>query len=261
MRHGSSIVESDRSLPSPKLLEPTMDRQGSNRVDTATKGMSRRQMIGVLSILVTGVGCKGYQYGHIIKPDAPNLVGSHEAGAEVFDPLIDEVVAKLLASECDPQTELAVGPDGQPLKKAICFVGIENKSVEEIGDFKDQIYQQIDSKILEAKAFSPISRRMVDAALHETRLRPDSLYIPDNMRLFTAVLERQGQPVDYLLYATLTSGTTKRNNSTQRDYLLTLELVNVNTGVASKQSAEIRKGYHKSRVGSWWNYNPFASEQ
>jgi hypothetical protein len=75
------------------------------------------------------------------------------------------------------------------------------------------------------------------------------------------VLERQGQPVDYLLYATLTSGTTKRNNSTQRDYLLTLELVNVNTGVASKQSAEIRKGYHKSRVGSWWNYNPFASEQ
>ncbi len=36
------------------------------------------------------VGCKGYQYAHVIKPEAENMVGSHEAGAEVFDPLVDE---------------------------------------------------------------------------------------------------------------------------------------------------------------------------
>ena len=223
--------------------------------------MDRRRALGMMSMLLLGTGCRGYQFAHVVKPDAPNMVGSHKAGAEVFDPLIDEAVAKLLAAECGPEPGLlAVAPDGTPIKKSICFVGVENKSVEDLGDFKDQIYQQIDSKILESNTFAAISRRMVDAALYETRLRPDSLYIPDNMRLFTAVLERQGQPVDYLLYATLTSGTTKRNNSTQRDYLLTLELVNVNTGVASKQSAEIRKGYHKTRAGSWWNYNPFVSE-
>lgn len=189
------------------------------------------------------------------------MVGSHKAGAEVFDPLIDEAVAKLLAAECGPYPVQASTADAQPLKKTICFVGVENKSAEELGDFKDQIYQQIDTKILESQTFSAISRRMVDAALYETRMRPDSLFIPDNMRLFTAVLERQGQPVDYLLFATLTSGTTQRNNSKQRDYLLTLEMVNLTTGVATKQSAEIRKGYHKSPVSAWWNYNPFKTDE
>lgn len=211
--------------------------------------------------LVIATGCKGYQYGHLVKPDAANMVGSHKAGAEVFDPLIDEAVAKLLAAECGPYPVQASTADAQPLKKTICFVGVENKSAEELGDFKDQIYQQIDTKILESQTFSAISRRMVDAALYETRMRPDSLFIPDNMRLFTAVLERQGQPVDYLLFATLTSGTTQRNNSKQRDYLLTLEMVNLTTGVATKQSAEIRKGYHKSPVSAWWNYNPFKTDE
>jgi hypothetical protein len=81
--------------------------------------------------------------------------------------------------------------------------------------------------------------------------------VPDNMRLFTSVLDRSGAPVDYLLYATLTSGTTKRNSSTQRDYLLTLETVNVHNGQYDKQSSEIRKGYHKTAMGQYWNYNPF----
>ena len=40
----------------------------------------------------------------------------------------------------------------------------------------------------------------------------------------------------------------------QRDYLLTLELVNFETGKTEKESAEIRKGYHKSRLGKLRNY-------
>ncbi|MCU0714873.1 MAG: penicillin-binding protein activator LpoB [Pirellula sp.] len=221
--------------------------------------MDRREWLAGLGTLMVAAsaGCKGYQYGHVIKPDAPNLVGSHEAGAEVFDPLVDEAVAKLLARQQIVTADTPIGPDGEPLPKTICFVGIENKSAEDIGDFKDQLYQQIDSRLLEANSFRSISRRMVDAALYETRLRPDSLMIPDNMRLFTAVLERQGAPIDYLLYAVLTSGTTTRNSSKQRDYDLTLELVNVHTGIADKQTAEVRKGYHKSAMGKVWNYNPF----
>lgn len=205
------------------------------------------------------MGCRGYQYGHIIKKEAPNLVGSHDAGAEVFDPLVEEAVAKLLGRQETMTPECPIGPDGMPIKKSICFVGIENKSAEEIGDFKDQLYQQIDSKILESQQFRPISRMMVDAALRETRLRPDSLLIPSNMQLFTAVLQRDGAPFDYLLYAKLTSGTTERNSSKQRDYMLTLELTNVHTGVYDKESAEIRKGYHKSSLGKLWHYNPLKS--
>ncbi|MEQ1826166.1 MAG: penicillin-binding protein activator LpoB [Pirellula sp.] len=220
--------------------------------------MHRRDWLtSLIWIGIAGVpGCRGYQYGHVIKPTAENLVGSHEAGAEVFDPLVDEAVAKLLARQQITSEECPLGPDGTPMKKTICFVGIENKSVEDIGDFKDKLYNQIDSGILESHAFKPISRRMVDAALHETRMRPDALLVPDNMQLFTAVLQRSGAPVDYFLYATLTSGTTKRNSSTQRDYELTLELTNVHTGEYDKLSSEVRKGYHKSAMGKFWNYNP-----
>lgn len=227
----------------------------------APSAMNRRRVLAFWSGCATlaTAGCRGYQYGHVVKKDAPNLVGSHAAGAEVFDPLVEEAVAKLLGRQATLTPECPIGPDGLPAKKSICFVGIENKSAEPLGDFKDQLYQQIDTKILESDVFQPISRRMVDAALVETRLRPDALMVPSNLQLFTAVLERQGAPFDYLMYATLTSGTTERNKSKQRDYLLTLELVNLHTGVPDKQSAEISKGYHRSAVGKLWHYNPLKS--
>ena len=44
------------------------------------------------------------------------------------------------------------------------------------------------------------------------------------------------------------------NGDYQRDYLLTLELVNVVNGDFSKESAELRKGYHKSRISKLRNY-------
>jgi hypothetical protein len=137
-------------------------------------------------------------------------------------------------------------------------VGASGWLASEIGDFKDQIYQVIDTKILQSPAHRPINKRFVEAALRETRLRPDELFIPQNMRLFVAALEQQGQPFDYLLYATITSGTTRSNGDYQRDYLLTLEMVNVQSGAYDQESASIRKGYHKTALGSIQHYNPFT---
>lgn len=211
--------------------------------------------------LAASAGCRGYQYGHLIKNNQPDLVGSHTAGAEVFNPLVDESVAKLLSTPMVNAHPPMLGPDGQPACRSVCFVGIENKSAEELGDFKDQLYQQIDTQINRSGAFQAISKRMVDSALHETRMRPDALLVPDNMRLFTSVLQRDGQPVDFLLYATLTSGTTERNSSSQRDYLLTLELIDTRNGAYSKEQASISKGYHKSYLGKAWNYNPLKAWQ
>ena len=140
----------------------------------------------------------------------------------------------------------------------ICFVGVENKTAEEIGDFKEQIYEQIDTRLLESNTFAPISRRYVDAGLRSTRIRPDELFVPDAMRTFVQVMEQQGQPFDYLLFAKLTSGTTRENHDYQRDYVLTLELVDIRTGQQDKQSATLSKAYHhswisraKSKLSPW----------
>jgi len=43
----------------------------------------------------------------------------------------------------------------------------------------------------------------------------------------------------------LTSGTTQGVDLKQRDYLLTMELINVETGDLDKESARIRKEYQK----------------
>jgi hypothetical protein len=227
--------------------------------------MDRRTFLrtagGLAGSTVTAVfvGCRSHQFGHVVEPGKPDLVGSHAAGAEVFNPLIEEAVAKLLGRHCEPMLQEVSFQQVEPIAtpKTVCFIGVENKSIEELGDFKDQIYQQIDTMLVQSQAFQPLNRRVLDAATREMRIRPEALLLPDNMQQFTAVLQRQGQPIDFLLYATLTSGTTVRNKSQQRDYLLTLELVNVNTGAYDKQSAEISKGYHKTRVGKLWQYNPF----
>lgn len=230
-------------------------------------------MLGLATMSLSG--CAGRQYGHILASDDKDMVGSHAAGAATWNPLVDEAVAKLLG-RCPPpahgagfelasfhlpgQPQLDSDTIGSALATGpatVCFVGIENKSAEEIGDFKDELYEQIDARINSAETFRGISRRMVDAALIETRLRPDSLFLPDNRQVFAAVLGRNGTPVDYLLFATITSGTTDRNKSSQRDYTLTLEMVNLHTGDFMKESAKIRKGYSKTRGGKWWNFGIF----
>lgn len=227
--------------------------------------MDRRRSIAASgSLLLAGflagmLGCRNHQYAHVLKDDQQDMVGSHAAGAETYNPLIDEAVGQLLGRHCTQfQPASFEGTAGGPPRIPICFIGVENKSAEEIGDFKDQIYQQIDTQIVQSGAFHAVSKRFVDAGLRETRLRPDSLFVPANMQAFSASLEQMGQPFDYLLYATITSGTTDSNHSYQRDYLLTLEMVNVRTGEYDKQSAKLRKGYHHSRLGAWKHYLPFG---
>ena len=58
-------------------------------------------------------------------------------------------------------------------------------------------------------------------------------------------MENQGQPFDYLLFAVLTSGTTQGNGQSQKDYMLTMELVDIKTGHFEKENATLRKGYHR----------------
>ncbi|MGC4005024.1 MAG: penicillin-binding protein activator LpoB [Pirellulales bacterium] len=219
--------------------------------------MVRRFLVVSLcaSLLAPLAGCKSSQYARVIEPDDKNkMVGSHQAGQETFAPLIDESVAKLLSRHSAPPVMQASYGMEQlpPAKLRVCFVGVENKTAEEIGDFKEQIYEKIDAKLLECPNVSSINRRYVDAGLRQTRVRPDELFVPQNMRNFAAVMEQNGQPFDYLVYAKLTSGTTRQNKEYQRDYTMTLEMIDIRTGEQDKQSAELSKGYHNSRVSRAW---------
>lgn len=221
--------------------------------------MKRRSFLNVALTTFAGsllplAGCKsGKQFAHVIKPGEKEMVGSHQAGQETFKPLVDEAVMKLM-SRHDVPAHMQVSAHQEtlpPPRASVCFVGVCNKSAEEIGDFKEQIYQAIDSRLHECGSFAPISRQYVDAGLRELRLRPDDLFVPQNMRSFVALMEQQGQQIQFLLFATLTSGTTRENQNYQRDYQLVLELVDIQTGQSDKQTAELSKAYHQSRAGRW----------
>jgi hypothetical protein len=188
-------------------------------------------------------GCRGQQVGEVMHDNKKDLVGSRAAGGEIYKPLIEEALAKLLGRQHAETPVIA----GVPAKKRICFVGLENKSSEELGDFKAMIVETIDNKINQSGVFEQISQRYTQAGLTQTRLRPDELFIKENQRKFLAVMESGGNPFDYLLFATVTSGTTVGTGSnSQKEYMLTLELVNMQSGTPDKESATLRKAYHKS---------------
>ena len=215
----------------------------------------RRALALMPAAIGATAGCRTTQFARVMAPGEAGMIGSHQAGQETFTPLVNDAVAKLLARHVDSGIRQVAYQEGAeqlpPPARRVCFVGVENKSAEEIGDFKEQIYEAIDARILESSVFQSVNRRFVDAGLRDTRLRPDQLLVPEHMRTFAAHLEQQGQPIDYLLYATITSGTTQQNRDYQRDYVLTLELVEVGTGTYDKQSAELSKGYHHTRLGRW----------
>jgi hypothetical protein len=229
---------------------------GIRKMATRT-GSWRRWLFSGLILLCIGVGCRGRQHAHVLKDSDPDMVGSHTAGAETWKPLIDESVGRLLGKSCatiQQASHVSLDEHGGAVR-SVCFVGVENRSGEVLGDFKEQIYDHISTLIGQHDQFKMISRRAVEAAMAELRCTPESLVLPSKQREFQTVLEREQQPFDYLLFARITSGTTTSNGDYQRDYLLKLELLNIHTLESIEDSAMLRKGYHKSFLGKLKHYD------
>ena len=159
----------------------------------------------------------------------------------------------------DPVTGMPIGPvvTTAPLALGpanVCFVGIDYQGEEEPLSFKGPLYQRIESQIEYADSFRVISRSFVDATLNETRLRADTLSLPSNRVRFATAMGAHGNPIDYLLFATVTNVAADPNSRSQHDYLLTLEMVNVHTGRSAKQTTKLQKEHSKMGVGSWWSH-------
>lgn len=215
--------------------------------------LSRRQLLQHAAPLAAALfaapltGCRNVQHAKVLGQNDADMVGSHAAGTETWRPLVQESVGRLLGRQA---TEIQLtGHETPHARKKICFVGVENKSSEDLGDFKEQIYQHIDTLINESECFEAINRRYVQSGLEACGLRADQLFMVNNQRMFAAAMEQYSQPFDYLLYATITSGTTESNKDYQRDYLLTLELINIHDGHTQKESADLRKGYRRGPLG------------
>lgn len=186
-----------------------------------------------------------------------NKVGSNQAGAEVYNPIVRSTVDKLLArAAAEPVIQQTAMNEPMSLpKRKVCFISLENASVEELGDFKEHIKQTILEGISQSDQFEIVSDRAVESGLRALSLRPNDLFMRENMMMFTSAMGSNGEPVDYLLFGKITSGTTQDRKDVQRDYKLSLELINTKTYVPIIESTPMRKEYNnsvKGKISGWF---------
>src|SRR5689334_3097764 len=91
------------------------------------RAMERRRFLqcgGGLAagLFLTATGCRGTQKAHVLSEKDKDMVGSHTAGAETWEPLIEQSVGQLLGR----QTHVVQTAGGElvPGRKRICFVGV-----------------------------------------------------------------------------------------------------------------------------------------
>jgi hypothetical protein len=173
--------------------------------------------------------------GRIMDDAEDDYVGSRSAGAATYDRLIAGAVEKLLGSH-----NAARGGTG---KLQIATLPVENASSEELGDWQEDVYEKIATSINQSERYVTINRRFVEEALRETRLRQTQLFLPKYRRAFLEALEASDNPVQLLLFPKLTTGTTRVESDSQRNYTLTLDLVDVESGKDYKVSEQVRKAY------------------
>jgi hypothetical protein len=61
----------------------------------------------------------------------------------------------------------------------VCFISLENASVEELGDFKEHIRTAIFEGISASPHYEVVRDRAVTAGLRALSLRPDDLYVQE----------------------------------------------------------------------------------
>lgn len=189
-------------------------------------------------VLAVLAGCGGPS-ARIMRTDEPSLVDTQRAGPVVQRQLIDEALKKLSA-------EYRARTRGQPTFTRIrmSFVGVENATNEELGSLRQQMNDIVNQAIYNSGDFTDLSfRNFVQPAMDEAGVGMRQLGMPRYQRELAGVLERQGNPLDSLLFARLTQGDARAGNIRQSDYLLQFELVNLADGTRVLSTAEVRKEY------------------
>ena len=201
----------------------------------------RSFFFGIVSLALVltvafGAAGGGGKSGRSVAADEPERVGSRRSGAAVWRANMAKAMEQLLAQYGNE--ERAQG------KRRVAFVGVENKTRDEIRDIRDALNQAAITEISESKAFTLISQRFVEAALREIGRPPADLFLAQPREDFKSVLGKQGMTPDFLLFANLTSMTTSAEDIKQVYYQMSLEMVDANTGeVDASKTAEIRKEY------------------
>ncbi|MCI0651735.1 MAG: penicillin-binding protein activator LpoB [Planctomycetes bacterium] len=176
-------------------------------------------------------------------PGEPGLVDQKKAGTVTYDIVVKEAVEKLLAKH---HSKVVDGGQG---KFWVAFIGIDNKSAEEMGDHEAAVYQRIGEVLVNAGYYRSISMRFINTAKRAAGLAdPEELFLREPRERFISVLQKEGQTPDYFIWGVLTSQTSKHSGvftkTKERRYRFDMEMVDAHTGeIVSQESHEVDKEY------------------
>jgi Peptidoglycan-synthase activator LpoB len=199
---------------------------------------SRTLILPALVFLVAFASCEAERPMARIKGDNErDEVGSRAGGAATFGRLVDATVSKLLEPYKGEFAELKV--------RSLAFVDLENRTQEELGEWREQLIDKIEASVNDRREFKAISIRFVSTVLKEMGNPPvDKLFLPKGRREFAKIMEAKSSPVQYLMWGRLTRGVTQGEGRRQADYVLSLELINIETGEQNKKITTVRKEYN-----------------
>jgi hypothetical protein len=198
--------------------------------------MTKTILVAMAAALLAA-GCAGPS-ARVKSGDEGDLVDVRKGGTETYKELIRKGVSELLAEH-----RLTLGNSAE--KVMIAFVGVENRSSEELGEFRASMNNEITTALVNSRLYSMLSMRAVDAAKRESNIRSvDDLTVARPREAFLGVLNKDGQAPQYLLFGEVTSMTSSGNNARERTYQLTLQMMDSSNGVIQTQKmVEMRKEY------------------
>lgn len=201
--------------------------------------MNSRSYSSWLVTLALGLSTSAcYDAAWIKEDDETDLVDATRGGIEVWDRLTQDVTYKLLGNHLSANR--AQGP------MTVAFIGVENSGAEEMRDAVPAMYENIDTILVNEAAYTPVSRRFVETAMNSTGMRPEDLFLRNGRERFVAAVTREGIAPDYLLFARVTTLSSEGVDEAQRNYQLTMELVDANSGeTVRKETGRVRKGYER----------------
>ncbi|MEE2886086.1 MAG: hypothetical protein VX951_01530 [Planctomycetota bacterium] len=188
--------------------------------------------------LILPVACETGPSARIMEDDEKNMVDTDGAGAAAFEKLITESVTKLLDRHRGDEAGIQV--------RRLAFVDLQNRTKEELGEWREQLIDRIQIGIDQHPAYRIVAEELVTAVLSEMGNLPvEKLLLPKSQREFAKVLEKKKSPVQFLMYGSLTRGGTRGDDGRQANYLLTLRLINAATGDTDTEGAMVRKWFRK----------------
>lgn len=207
------------------------------------------RLAGLLSTLLLAAlpGCRGLQ---LVRFDATDSAAEALSRADeaAFGPVVEDAVASLLARHVPApalQASFDEGTLSPPAPKRICVVA--DTGTDETGVL-EPIRAILERRIAASSMFAPADPDLVAATLHTSRTEPEALVVPENRKAFASALEEQGQPIDYLLFVTLTSDPEVPPTSGGPAFL-TLELIDAKSGSHDQQPVDVSKIL---RARPWW---------